>query len=120
MKFGTFKEFRGLVNATLLETVDYLRTDLKKFLRELQVGLSNLSFQDNFKAFIVEATIPAMSEMSFVNQFRDGSIPTQRIIVRGGSGVSSIVDGDTAWDKNFVWLKNTSASTVSATILFIK
>lgn len=120
MRFVAFKEFRGLINTGIEDIVEYLRTDMKKVLRELQLGLTKLSLLDNFEGFSAEVTIAAGAELAIQNQFRNGKIPSQRIIVKGGSGSQNIVDGDTAWSVDFVYLKNTGASSASATVIFLK
>ena len=103
MKFLEFKEFRGMAN----DVLSYLRFDLKKTLKELQTGLARLTLTDNFEAFSVEVTIGAGAELEIRNRLRSGKIPSQRIFVRGNS--KDIVDGDTEWNQNFVYLKNTGA-----------
>jgi hypothetical protein len=120
MRFTGFKEFRGLVGSTLDDVLLYLRNDLKKFLRELQLGLTKLSFADNFESFQVTVTISAGAELQIRNELLNSAIPTKRIIVKGGSGAQDIVDGDTEWNLNYVYLKNTGASTATATVVFLK
>lgn len=120
MKFIAFKEFRETIDVTKDRIAEYLRIDLKKILRDLQTGLTKLSFEDNFVSFKKEVTIAASSELAIRNEFRDGTVPSQRIIIKGSTGAGSIVDGDTQWDQNFVYLKNTSGSTVTATVIFLK
>ena len=117
MKFTAFKEFR--FSSTLDAVLGYLSNDLKTFLRELRLGLTRLSFVDNFDSFVVDVTIGSGEELAIRNQLKS-SVPTQRIIVRGSSGSESIVDGDTAWDLNYVYLKNVGASSASATVVFLK
>ena len=120
MKFIAFKEFREAYQTTIQSVSMYLGTDLKKILRELQLGLTKLSLLDNFQSFTHDVTIAASAEVQLQNLFKDGSIPTQRVIVRGSDGSQNIVDGDTEWDENFVYLKNTGASSASATVIFLK
>ena len=118
MKFTAFKEFR--LSRTVEAVADYLTADLVKFLREMQLGLTRLSFTDNFEAFSVEVTIPATTEVLIRNQLKSGQTPTQRIIVRGGVGSEQIVDGDTKWTTDFVSLQNLSGSEVTATVIFLR
>lgn len=114
MKFFAFKEFRGLAS----DMVAYLREDLKKTLKELQIGLTRLSFLDNFVSFEVEVTIPAGDELAIRNELRT-RIPDQRLIVRGNDNSPYIVDGDTEWTMDYVYLKNTGAGTATATVVFL-
>jgi len=124
MKFTAFKEFRGFVNSNIDDVVAYLRADLKKILVELQLGLNKLSFGDNFESFSTTVTIASGAEATIRNELRNDRgnpvIPTQRIIVRGKDGAEDIVDGDTDWDANHVYLKNVGSSEATVTVVFIK
>lgn len=117
MKFSSFKEFRNSVEATAEVIAEYLRVDVTKVLKELQVGLSKLTFVENFSSFKVEVSIAAGAELAIRNQLRN-KVPTERIFVRGDS--TTIVDGDTEWDLNYVYLKNTGAAAVTATVIFLE
>ena len=130
MKFSSFKEFRGQLSALSAQTEsadgklkrisEYLRVDITKVLRELAVGLTRLSLLDNFDSFSVQVTIPATTEVEIRNELVSKEVPTQRLIVRGGSGAENIVDGDTQWTKDFVYLQNTGGSDVTVTVMFLK
>lgn len=117
MKFTSFKEFRNLPDS---DANRYLQVDLTKTLRELAGGLNKLSFLDNFECFITDITIAATTEVQIRNELRSGEIPRYRLILRGGSNSQHVVDGDTAWNKNYVTLKNTSASSVTLTVAFMR
>lgn len=119
MKFSSFKEFRGAFKETIEDVAKYLSIDITKTLRELSNGLTKLNFADNFESFEVSVTINNGTELAIRNELRTGKIPTKRIIVRGGDGVQNIVDGDIEWTKNYVYLKNTGASPVSLTVIFL-
>lgn len=110
------REFKPSFGVSLPEIVKYLAVELASSLRELRQGLTKLNFSDNFEGWIEEVEIPATSEKKITNRL--GSIPNYRLILRSNS--DSIVDGDTAWSTEFVYLKNTSASTATLTVAFIK
>jgi len=120
MRFSLFKEFRSFSQDLIVDVNSYLRDDLKKIIRELQLGLTKLSFNDNFNCFVVEVSLPAMTEVAIRNQLKESQTPTQKIILRGGSGAQNITDGDTAWDINYVYLQNRGAVTVTVTAAFIR
>lgn len=120
MKFASFKEFRQAVANTLEDVVAYLNTDHTKMIRELNVGLSKMSLVDNFDSFVTTETIPAGTEVQIRNGLRNGQVPTYRIILRGDAGSVDVVDGDTAWNTNFVSLKNVGASPATVTVLFLR
>jgi len=115
MKFTAFKELKIAGGLNVVQLARYVTVELKSFLRDLQVGLTRLSFTDNFETFEATVTIAALSEVSIVNELQD--IPSYRLFVRGGGGVE---DGDTEWDTDFVHLKNTSASSVTVTAIFFR
>ena len=117
MKFSKFREFR-LVTATLDSVIKYLTVDLVFSLRELYTGLSRLDLEENFNAFKVSVTVPASSELAIRNQIGP-DVPTGKIMLKDGSS-SSVVDGDTDWNANFVYLKNTSGSDVDVTVVFLR
>lgn len=120
MKFSSFKEFRDAVLSDLPSVIKYLSVDMTKIIRELQVGLTRLKFTDNFESFKTTVNIPAGAEVSIRNELRSGLVPTERIILRGGTGTEDVVDGDSTWNNNFVYLKNNGASTAIVTVLFLR
>lgn len=117
MKFGAFKEFRNILN-NIDEVINYLRVDLTKTLRELGLGLNRLKFTENFESFKVTVTIPATSELAIQNKLRSRDVPSERIVVRSDS--HEVVDGDTEWNQNFVYLKNTGSAAATLTVIFLK
>lgn len=120
MKFSSFKEFRAAVSNDIESVVKYLSVDLTKTLRELALGLTRLTFLDNFNAFSATVSIPTMTEVAIRNGLQGGAIPSYRLIVRGGEDSQNIVDGDTPWTQDYVYLKNLGAGTATATVIFIK
>jgi len=116
VKFPGFKEFDG-IGQTLNDALKYLRVEHTVNLKELVTGLRRLTFLENFQSFRVTVEIPATSEVAIENKIRD-AIPTDRVIVRANN--SSVVDGDTAWTKEHVYLKNTSATPATVTVIFFK
>ncbi len=112
MKIPSLQEFAGGVN----QIYEYLTSGHNANLKQIVQVLRRLTFADNFESFEVVVTIPATSEIGVENKLKE--MPTRRIIVRSNS--SSIVDGDTAWTKTHLYLKNTSATEAIATVIFIK
>lgn len=111
MKFPKFREFRNQ------DTVEkYLSVDLSYTFKELFTGLLKLNFGDNFDCFVVTATVPASGEVAIRNEL--GKVPIGKIIIRDG-GSNQIVDGDTEWNQNFVYLKNLSATQRTVTAVFL-
>jgi hypothetical protein len=120
MRFGVFKQFKAYGSApTLKELYDYIVIDLGKILKDLDIGFQRLSFEDNFDGFKVDVSIDAGDEIRIRNELRD-RVPTQRLILRGNDDSRNIVDGDTAWDINFVYLKNLGSGTATATVYFTR
>ena len=121
MKFSKFREFR-ISNYEIERTVEqmrkYLAVDLLFSLRELFTGLSRLKFEENFDAFKTTVTVPSGgADFAIRNELSEA--PTGKIILRDG-GASTVVDGDTTWTSDYVYLKNTGGSDVTVTVVFFK
>lgn len=103
--------------------VKYVEIDLWSWLKELSIGLLKLDFRQNFQSFRVDGLqIPAATEVAIPNGFRTsypGVIPSSRIIVRQ-QGDANIIDGDTVWTENQVFLKNPSANNATISVIFFK
>ncbi|HEY5688530.1 MAG TPA: hypothetical protein VIS27_09530 [Yeosuana sp.] len=99
-----------------------LSSSLKQVLVELIAGLKRLTFGENFISFEVEVTIADQTETSGDYKIRNQllTIPTKMIIVKQ-TGNALVTAGDTAWDSNFVYLKNHS-TTIDSTVkvIFLK
>lgn len=115
MNFKNFKEFR---DAAMDRVISYLRDDLSPALRELRHGLTQLSFADNFNSFEATVVLPATTEVSIRNQFRDGTVPSKYIICWATG--SEVVVGDAEWTKDFVYLQNLGAAEVTVKVIFLK
>lgn len=96
----------------------YLSGVLKLWLLDLVDGLHKLTLTENFESFEVEVTIAAGAEERITNEL-DDTIPSGRLFVKH-SGDPSIVDGDTEWDTNFVYLKNSGVSSATVKAIFFK
>lgn len=91
--------------------------DLKQLLRHLSAGLERLTFEDNFEGFNITVVISAGSELKFRNQLN--FIPTKYIIThQTGNGL--ITAGDTAWTRDFIYMKNHGAADVTVTLQFMR
>lgn len=114
MKFLNFKLFRS--GNSLDDVLQYLTVDLASGLRDIYTGLTKLSFSDNFQSFRAEISFTGAQEVAIRHNL--GAVPSSRIIVR--STASDIVDGDTAWNENNVYMKKTGAGAATATVLFLR
>ncbi len=121
MKFSALNDFKGGVGARIESVLRYLSIDLASSLRELRVGLSRLSFEDNFEGFEVEVSIAAGEEQPIGNRLKNGAIPTRWITVKKDAASYAVCNGDTPWNSEFVWLKNTHSTDASTlTVVFLK
>jgi hypothetical protein len=121
MKVLSFKEFDPQVNQTLESISKYLAVEMSSNLREMVTILKKLTFTDNFESFEISATIEPTEERAIRNEMRGGIIPSKRMIVRGDTYSPYIVDGDTAWTRDYLYLKNTHATqAATVTVLFLK
>jgi len=103
--------------------IKYIETDLWTWLKDLSVAFLKINFQDNFQSFTVnDLSIPAGAEVAVSNQFKNrypGVIPTGRMIIRQ-KGDANIIDGDSPWTANLLFLKNPSANDAVVSVLFFK
>lgn len=103
--------------------VKYIEVDLWSWLKDLYIGLLKMDFRQNFQSFTVEnLKIPAGVEVAISNRFKSaypGQIPSSRIITRQ-IGDANIIDGDTVWSANNVYLKNPSINDATITVIFFK
>ena len=91
--------------------------DIANLIKELDRGLRDVSFTDNFDSFEVEVTIPNSSELEIRNQLT--IIPTRYIIVsQTGNGV--VTKGTTTWTKNFLYLYNNGSVDVTIKVIFFR
>jgi hypothetical protein len=92
--------------------------DFTKLVRELAIGLTRLTFTQNFEAFQTEITIPANSTLAIRNQL--SFIPSGRIILRQDAE-AVISDSTTDWSLEYVYLQNHHATNpVTLTVLFLR
>jgi len=103
--------------------INYIEVDLWSWLKELSIGILKIDFKENFQSFSVQSlVIPAGTEVAIPNQFRTaspGSIPRNRIITRQ-QGDANIIDGQTTWTANHVYLRNPSANDATISVIFFK
>lgn len=101
--------------------VKYLEIDLWSWLREMTTAITKINFNENFQSFIVtDVSIKAGTEVAIPNQFKNrypGVVPTGRIITRQ-KGDANIIDGNTEWNSNTVYLRNPSSNDAVVSVLF--
>lgn len=88
-------------------------TELKQVVKELAVGLRNLTFGDNFQSFELDLVIPASGTVSTRNQL---TIQPSRYIIVSNDGDSSI-NRTTPWNESYISFKNNGS--VEATVKII-
>lgn len=91
--------------------------DISKIVKELMVGLRALTFADNFESFEADVTIAAGAEISIRNNL---PLTPTRVIIEGQTGNGVLTKGATAWNENYVTIKNNGAEEVTAKLLFLK
>lgn len=103
--------------------IKYIETDLWTWLKDLSVSFLKINFQDNFQSFTVnDVIILPNTEVAISNQFKNrypGLVPSGRIIVRQ-KGDANIIDGDSPWTADLLFLKNPSANAATVSVLFFK
>ena len=92
--------------------------DLKSLTKELSTRLRALTFTDNFSSFELDLTIAATTEVANIrNQL---TFTPTRVINLGQTGNGLITKGDTAWDGNYLSIKNHGSVEVIVKLLFIR
>jgi hypothetical protein len=112
MRFRGFREF-------VSGKVDYfVKNDLSSCMKDLFVGLKRLSFEDNFESFQVTLKFEAgVSDVILDNQL--SGVPSKWIVVRVTSGYVVLSDGP-IWNAEKLSLRNSGASSGTATVLFMR
>lgn len=91
--------------------------DFRSLVKELALGLRNLTFAHNFQSFEATITIPATSSYTIRNQLTVK--PTKYMIVdQTGNGLITR-DGSNEWTINNLYLYNNGAVEVTATVIFL-
>lgn len=112
-------KFKNIIPLRPGEDVEkYLANTQRLGLLDLLNGLQKLDLLENFEAFEYEGTIAAGAEVEITNELVNIT-PTSRIILRNSSD-GAIVDGSTAWDINFVYLKNTGSIEAVVKAIFLR
>ena len=107
-----------LVNKKLFQK--YIEVDLWTWMREVTTAFSRINFVENFQCFLVtNLSIPDGTEVSVKNKLPLGQIPTGRIITRQ-TGDANIIDGNSAWTTNLVFLRNPSANDAIVSVIFFQ
>lgn len=119
MKFSGFKEISQIEASSAQGVVGYLTGALSAMIRDLRAGLNKLAFSDNFESFKVDLTFAASEEVRIPNLLRT-AIPTEWIVVRNQLNGASVVEGDNAWTKDTLYLKNSSANPITVTVRFFR
>jgi len=114
MKFLGLKIYRG--GDAIEDAVQYLTVDLANSLRDLTTGLGRLKLLENFEGFEARVSFSGAGEVAIRHNL--GFVPSQRIIVRATA--ADVVDGDTAWSTEFVYLKKLGAGAATATVVFLR
>lgn len=113
-KFSGFRTFK--LGKTVEEVADYLLNGLALSLKELQAGLSKLSFEENFETQTIEVILPAGTTVAYPHNL--GVIPSKRLIVKANG--YTIDDGIIPWTKTVVYFRNSGASNIAATIILMR
>ena len=91
------------------------RTTLSRLVAQLEAGLRSLNFQDNFHSFSWSGDIAPGVEQKISNGLKPY---TPKGMVIESESAPLISKGDTAWDSEYVYIKNVGTSstvTVEAT-----
>lgn len=90
--------------------------DIGRIVKELAVGLRDLTFGDNFTSFEINDTIDTGSTIIVRNQL--DSIPTRYIVLSSDS--DGVISKGSPWNTNFVSFKNNGSATATVKIVVLK
>lgn len=85
---------------------------------QLEAGLKELSFYDNFSGFFWEGIIAAGAEARIRNLIGP-SLPRGYVVTRA-QGVNNVLDGPTDWTTDYVFLKNGGGVSATLTVFFFR
>jgi hypothetical protein len=91
--------------------------DIINLVKELDRGLRDINFIDNFDSFETTVTIPLSSELAIRNELT--IIPTRYIIVsQTGNGL--VTRGTSTDTKDFIYLHNNGTVAVTIKVIFFR
>lgn len=93
----------------------YLAVDLQNTLTDVTTALTRLTFRDNFKSQTAIVTLSPGVDTEVKHSL--GVVPSGRLIIRSNS--NAIVDGDAAWTKDAIYLKNIGATVAVITVILL-
>lgn len=92
--------------------------DLKSLIKQLAVGLRDISFSDNFTSFKATVVIPATSEATVRNNL---TTKPNSVIITGQTGNGLVTKSSTnEWTDTQLYMYNNGAEEVTVDLLFIK
>lgn len=118
MKFLEFKRFQG---STAEDVVQFLKGTFGSGVRDLFVGLSRLTVQENFDGWLWSGTINASQTVAIKNEI--GAIPSGRIVLRVRaltSGTVALDDSESEWTESVVYLRNNGTANTEAKVFFLR
>jgi hypothetical protein len=111
-----FRPIKRLADKEPNKVIEWIKNELNGVLRELFIGLDNLSFADNFETFLWEGSLAVNEVKQIVHPFRQA--PSGYIIYKQIG--NAVVDASTTdWTNEVVYLRNNSgANAVSLKVIF--
>lgn len=96
----------------------FIESSFNDLIDQLNIGLSRLGLVENFQSYLAsDVSIAAGTEVEIKHNLK--IIPSMRIIVRQ-TGNAVILDGDTAWTSDKIYLKNPSGTAAVVTVLIMR
>lgn len=90
--------------------------EVSRLVKELAVGLRNLTFTDNFTSFTYSGTIESSGTVLVRNKLNSTNI---RYIVSDNNGDGTI-NRSTTWDANYLSFKNNGSVSAEVEIIIFK
>ncbi len=103
--------------------IKYLEVDLWTWMKELTLGFTKFTFNENFQSFVIEnILIKAGQEIAVSNEFKNrypGLIPIGKVIIRQ-QGNANVIDGLNKWTSELLYLRNPSEEDAVVSVLFFR
>jgi hypothetical protein len=112
-----FRPIKRFAETSIDKAIEWIRMELNGVLRELFIGLYNLTFEDNFLSFEWEGSIVAGAEQQITHNLR---VTPTRFLIVSATNVNTIVFGTTASTPEVFYVKNiASSSTFTGKVLVL-
>lgn len=100
--------------------------DITDLVKQLAVGLTKLTFEENIECFKVEDLVIKAGKIAIIENKL--TFPPKQYIITSQEGIGQVTkfkkttssEPDYIWNNEYVYLKNNGSATVTITVLFMR